>query len=274
MTFSRVADGYDPREVDQYVDLLSTRYEQLLEKHLNLAVPLDVPPPPPTISSHTVSPHTVPADTTPPLPSRLYMHRSFHHETFASDDLALQPEFASPDHSTLSMVGNFIFYLILAFLVLGALSFTFSENPNKSFFGYRWYWIQTGSMEPALPVGALALVRIVEPEEIRVGDDATFYERRNNQIKDVTHRVVEVLDPVDEHDEILFVTKGVANEDIDSEPRAASQLIGKVIGHLPYVGIVLAIMRRNALLLGAMLLCLMLIYLLIRRQTRRNVTIQ
>lgn len=47
-------------------------------------------------------------------------------------------------------------------------------------------------MEPKLPVGSMVFVRQVEPSDIAVGDNATFY-RSDGAV--VTHQVYEV-DPV------------------------------------------------------------------------------
>lgn len=47
-------------------------------------------------------------------------------------------------------------------------------------------------MEPELPVGSMVFVRQVEPTDIAVGDNATFY-RSDGAV--VTHQVYEI-DPV------------------------------------------------------------------------------
>ena len=85
-----------------------------------------------------------------------------------------------------------------------------------------------GSMRPAINVGDLAVIKRVNPSQIHVGDMLTFHRRR--QV--VTHRVIEVLSNGD------FITKGDANDAPDTEPVPKSDVIGKAIFIVPYVGYV------------------------------------
>jgi len=158
---------------------------------------------------------------------------------------------------------NLLFILVLGLLVLAALSFALSDNPNKSFFGYRWYWIQSGSMEPALPVGSLVVVKVVNPETLRVGDDVTFRTSQHGQVEYVTHRIVEVK-PRELDQGYSFVTKGIANPLNDPDPRGAETVIGKVVAHMPYVGAALAWLRSNILWVGVLALLLFVLYLIFR----------
>jgi signal peptidase len=86
-----------------------------------------------------------------------------------------------------------------------------------------------GSMQPAINVGDIAIIKRTDPSHIRVGDMLTFHQSR--QV--VTHRVVEVLPNGD------FVTKGDANNAPDMEPVPMSHVIGKAVFIVPYVGYVL-----------------------------------
>lgn len=53
-------------------------------------------------------------------------------------------------------------------------------------FGYTPYTVLSGSMEPELPVGSMVFVHQVDPTDIAVGDNATFY-RSDGAV--VTHQV-------------------------------------------------------------------------------------
>ena len=59
-------------------------------------------------------------------------------------------------------------------------------------------------MEPELPVGSMVFVRQVEPTDIAVGDNATFY-RSDGAV--VTHQVYEI-DPAAQ----MIGTQGIANK--------------------------------------------------------------
>lgn len=73
----------------------------------------------------------------------------------------------------------------------------------------RCYTVVSGSMSPALPVGAAVYVKEKQPREIKKGEIITFFEGETV----ITHRVMEI----DENAQ-LFMTKGDANEKQDTQP--------------------------------------------------------
>ncbi len=103
-------------------------------------------------------------------------------------------------------------------------------------FGYTPYAVLSGSMEPELPVGSMVFVRQVEPTDIAVGDNATFY-RSDGAV--VTHQVYEI-DPVAQ----TIGTQGIANKNADgiimhdAEYTPFSRVIGIVSFCVPYLGFV------------------------------------
>lgn len=103
-------------------------------------------------------------------------------------------------------------------------------------FGYTPYAVLSGSMEPELPVGSMVFVRQVEPTDIAVGDNVTFY-RSDGAV--VTHQVYEV-DPVAQ----TIGTQGIANKNADgiivhdAEQTPFSRVVGVVSFRVPYLGFV------------------------------------
>lgn len=102
-------------------------------------------------------------------------------------------------------------------------------------FGYMPFAVLSGSMEPELPVGSMVFVHQVDPTNIAVGDNATFY-RSDGAV--VTHQVCEV-DPVAQ----TIGTQGIANiaDGIivhDAEQTPFSRVIGVVSLCVPYLGFV------------------------------------
>ena len=87
---------------------------------------------------------------------------------------------------------------------------------------YRTYHVRSGSMEPAIPTGALVVLAEVDAEEIEVGDVITF-DRPDGATGRVTHRVVDV---VGDGGGRAFLTKGDANDVPDPwrVPAAGTQL--------------------------------------------------
>lgn len=103
-------------------------------------------------------------------------------------------------------------------------------------FGYMPFAVLSGSMEPELPVGSMVFVHQVDPTNIAVGDNATFY-RSDGAV--VTHQVYEV-DPVAQ----TIGTQGIANKNADgsimhdAEQTPFSSVIGTVSFCVPYLGFV------------------------------------
>jgi signal peptidase len=90
--------------------------------------------------------------------------------------------------------------------------------------------VMSGSMEPAMPVGSVVLIRPVDPEAVAVGDIITF--RQQDSAGFVTHRVMEVL----KEESRSFRTRGDANEEPDTSLVPADALRGRVWATIPYLG--------------------------------------
>lgn len=82
-------------------------------------------------------------------------------------------------------------------------------NNKESFFGYRIFRVQTGSMIPKYNIGDVILVKEKDIDKIKVGDDVT-YKGESGSVKGllVTHRVIDI-EEVD--GKKAFHTKGIAN---------------------------------------------------------------
>lgn len=93
--------------------------------------------------------------------------------------------------------------------------------------------VLSGSMSPLMHVGDLVVVTSVNPGDINVGDVIAHTHPR---VKDdnviITHRVVEVI----EEGDLSFRTKGDANEDADPYTVDASELEGKAVFLIPFLG--------------------------------------
>lgn len=94
--------------------------------------------------------------------------------------------------------------------------------------GGRNLAVLSGSMEPVIPVGSLVTVRPVEFEELKEGDVITF---QISETTLVTHRIVSI-----DKEQQLITTKGDANNVEDANPVPFSNVIGKKLFHLPYLG--------------------------------------
>ncbi len=99
--------------------------------------------------------------------------------------------------------------------------------------GYQVYNVISGSMEPAIPIGSLVLVKPQEASEIQEGD-IIAYSSKTDAGAIITHRVVENQVAAGR-----LVTKGDANAEHDINPVEYEQLLGKIIFSVPYLGMAL-----------------------------------
>lgn len=88
----------------------------------------------------------------------------------------------------------------------------------------------SGSMSPAIPVGALALAQKVSSTEVVPGDVVSFIRSDGERL---THRVVEIT--TDAAGELTLRTKGDTNSDADPEP-VVSPTVDRVFWSVPEVG--------------------------------------
>lgn len=103
------------------------------------------------------------------------------------------------------------------------------------------YVVQSGSMEPTLPVGAVIFVDTdASAGDIEEGDIITFTQGRSTRT--TTHRVHEKhTATVDGQTSVRFTTKGDANENVDPDPVYSDQIVGEVMFSIPYLGRVIAL---------------------------------
>ncbi|HLZ36529.1 MAG TPA: signal peptidase I [Mycobacteriales bacterium] len=113
--------------------------------------------------------------------------------------------------------------------------------------GWRVQTIVSGSMEPGMPIGAVAISRPIRAADVRVDDVVTFVAPDGTEGNEddpfapapgamVTHRVVAIEGA---GTSLRLQTKGDANEDDDPWLVSARDLRGDVVGVVPVVGRVL-----------------------------------
>jgi len=101
--------------------------------------------------------------------------------------------------------------------------------------GYELFSIRSGSMQPAMPVGSLAIVAR-DASTLTEGQAVAF--RLPSRVV-VTHRIVEVV----ETDTGTYLrTQGDANEDPDPSLVPATAVVGPVQVSLPLIGFLLAML--------------------------------
>lgn len=126
--------------------------------------------------------------------------------------------------------------IILVLLVLATVLFVLLP----AIFASSLAVVYSGSMAPAMPMGAIAWLQPVDPAEIEVGDIIAFDPPWDDYDVTISHRVIEVVDG----ETLGFVTKGDANEDPDPDIAPADSVLGKVPFNIPNLGYVLAYIAR------------------------------
>ncbi len=161
--------------------------------------------------------------------------------------------------------GKKTFSVIITVLLLLCTALCFivavqaAVKKEVSIFGYRFYYVTTGSMEPTIPVGAVIAVH--KPGRMyKTGDiisfkskDSSIYGRVN------THRIIGIQDS---GGEARYITKGDANSTADEMPVNEADIIGEVVWSSGYIPAVYAVIEFLGTRFG-FVLCVLLPVLLI-----------
>jgi signal peptidase I len=118
--------------------------------------------------------------------------------------------------------------VLFSLYALGAAALAAFALPQT---GLKALTVATGSMQPALPPGSLAIIRRVPYGQINAGDIITFTSPVNPR-QTITHRVVKTATVAGLPG---FVTKGDANQTAD-RPILGGNVVGKVVYSLPFLG--------------------------------------
>lgn len=113
---------------------------------------------------------------------------------------------------------------VIALLLLPFIALTLLTSKTAMLNGIRSFVVLTGSMSPVIPQGSLIYTR--KAATFEKGDVIAF--QKENIV--VTHRIAEVVN------NNSFKTKGDANNAIDSQVVLPSQILGKQIFYIPYIG--------------------------------------
>ncbi|OGM76418.1 signal peptidase I [Candidatus Woesebacteria bacterium RIFOXYA1_FULL_40_18] len=140
----------------------------------------------------------------------------------------------------LRKIGKVVYWVITVALILiaGATAFSVLEVGGI----YRLFVVQSGSMEPKIKTGSVVLV--VREKNYKVNDIITFLFNLDAKPRDlnstITHRIFSLKDSSDGKN---IETKGDANQAPDKEIVKESQILGKVVFSVPYLGYVVAFAR-------------------------------
>lgn len=125
---------------------------------------------------------------------------------------------------TIATVIRVLVFVLVIFVGVGLILSTYQAA------GIQTFVVQTGSMEPTIPVGSFLVTKTYDA--YGDGDVITFISEDYGSTP-ITHRIVEVSEQAGAR---VYATKGDANEDADQDIVIQSAVIGRVIAHVPYLG--------------------------------------
>jgi len=135
-----------------------------------------------------------------------------------------------------------IYYIVVGVIVLSGFLLLISVLPITG--NYRVMMVLSGSMEPSIKIGSLVIVK--PADSYKIGDIISF--QKKGDLEPTTHRIEEVRVA---GGEMLYTTKGDANNASDRTEVAASDIKGKVLFSIPYLGYVINFVQKP---LGFMLM--------------------
>jgi len=131
-----------------------------------------------------------------------------------------------------------IYYIFIAFIVLVAVLLIISAFPIAG--NYQVMIVQSGSMEPAIKVGSIVIVK--PAEDYQIGDVITFgpYSKTKSP---TTHRIFDIKVV---NGQPRYITKGDANNAPDQREVSKRDILGKVLFNVPYLGYAVEFAKKPA----------------------------
>ena len=160
-----------------------------------------------------------------------------------------------------------IYILVLPIIIWNlAIIIQTLQNPNEtpSVFGIKIFCIISGSMEPNISINDLVIIKEVSQNEINSKDIISFTVNGET----ITHRIENIS--TDESGDLVYTTKGDANNIEDADTIKFEDIEGKYIGKIPKIGkIILALKSKTTL--GIVLLVLILLYIFEQKSNEKKI---
>ena len=137
------------------------------------------------------------------------------------------------------------FSAVIIIVMAFAVSSVFKANllgKDKYILGFRSFINLSDSMSPVIQKGSFLITQRVNPDAIRTGDIITY--REGSDV--VTQRVVQIID---NDGAVSFITRGDANEGVNSESIPAGNVIGRFVYAIGFAGKIMVLLRNPIVML-------------------------
>lgn len=121
-----------------------------------------------------------------------------------------------------------IYYIVIAFIVLIAVLLIVSILPITG--NYKIMVVQSGSMEPAIKMGSVVVVK--PADDYKIGEVITFGPISKTK-SPTTHRIYDIKVV---NGQPVYITRGDANNEPDAREITKRDVLGKVLFSIPYIG--------------------------------------
>jgi len=152
-----------------------------------------------------------------------------------------------------------LFRSVINFIIIIVLAFTSSVifrnhlyGNDKYIFGLRSFITMSDDMSPVIQKGSLLITQRINTDTIQEGDIITYFNGSEVQ----TERVIEITN---NNGARTFITKGDANEGVNSKQASSDDIIGRFVYSISYAGSALLAVR-NPLIMS---LCVTGIFVII-----------
>ena len=157
---------------------------------------------------------------------------------------------------TMSIIGKtlgIIIIISLIAIIVRALVFK-----RYDVFGYRFYMIMSGSMEPNIHVGDAVIAKETNTKELKQQDIIAF--AHNNGAVTV-HRIINIYT---EQDKKMYETQGDNNNTPDGQLVQEQDIKGIIVAKIPQVGTALLFIQ-NHMIIFIFIIAIIIIAILVRR---------
>lgn len=152
----------------------------------------------------------------------------------------------------------FFSFAFIILLIAGIIMYKANSNPAKvpDIFGYKPMIVLSSSMETSIHKGDLVFVKTIDTNKLKRNDIIAF---RTEDNKVTTHRIINIKK---ENDELLFETKGDANNTEDSNLVKENKVEGIYKFKIVYLGKFLLFLK-NPMGLAIVLLSILVLGFLV-----------